>query len=186
MRNLMLDQMPKDLRGVRVLDAGCGTGTMSVELAKRGADVVAVDISPALVDIAKKRMPVELAGQITWIAGDMLEATNGTFDHAMAMDSMIYYSAPDIAAILGKANARVSGKFVFTLPPRTPALMAMFWVGKLFPRADRSPVMIPQATADVASALSKAGIAGQLVEIERVKSGFYISNALVFEGGTFG
>jgi len=114
----------------------------------------------------------------------MLDATDGMFDHVVAMDSMIYYTAPDIAAVLGKASPRVNGKFVFTLPPRTPALMAMWRVGKLFPRADRSPTMIPQTTAGVANALREAGIKGRLSEIERVKSGFYISNALVFEGSS--
>ena len=182
MRALMLAQLPEDLRGARILDAGCGTGAMAVELAARGADVVAVDISPALVEIAEKRMPANLLGQITWVAGDMLEATSGGFDHALAMDSMIYYTAPDIAELLGKASARIDGKFVFTLPPRTPALMAMWRIGKLFPRADRSPTMIPQTTAGVASALRNAGVQGDLREIERIKSGFYISSALVFEG----
>ena len=184
MRTLMLAQLPGDLRGARILDAGCGTGAMAVELAQRGADVVAVDISPALVEIGAKRMPANLPGQITWVAGDMLEATDGDFDHAVAMDSMIYYTAPDIAALLGRASARVSGKFVFTLPPRTPALMAMWRVGKFFPRADRSPVMIPQSTAGVAQALRDASVKGRLREVEQVKSGFYFSNALVFEGDT--
>jgi magnesium-protoporphyrin O-methyltransferase len=183
MRNVMLAQLPEDLRGARILDAGCGTGAMAVELAQRGANVVAVDISPALVEIGAKRMPDNLPGQITWVAGDMLEATDGDFDHALAMDSMIYYSAPDIAALLGRASKRVSGKFIFTLPPRTPALMAMWRVGKLFPRADRSPVMIPQSTAGVANALRTAGVQGRLREVDRIKSGFYFSSALVFEGG---
>ena len=183
MRALMLAQLPGDLRGARVLDAGCGTGAMAVELARRGADVVAVDISPALVGIAQERMPKDLQGRITWVAGDMLDATEGGFDHAVAMDSLIYYTAPDIADLLGRAAPRVTGRFVFTLPPRTPLLMAMWRMGKLFPRADRSPVMIPQSTARVADALRKAGVKGHLREVERVTSGFYIANALVFEGG---
>ncbi|PUB17426.1 magnesium protoporphyrin IX methyltransferase [Yoonia sediminilitoris] len=183
MREMMLRQLPDDLRGARILDAGCGTGAMSVELAKRGAEVVGVDISPALIEIAQKRMPANLDQHITFVSGDMLEATKGGFDHALAMDSLIYYNAPDIAELLGRAARRVNGKFIFTLPPRTPALMAMFRVGKLFPRADRSPVMIPQSAATVANELRKAGVAGRLREIDRVKSGFYFSSALVFEGG---
>ena len=183
MRALMLAQLPTDLRGARVLDAGCGTGAMAVELAQRGAEVVAVDISPALVDIAELRMPPELAPQITWVKGDMLDQTNGRFDHALAMDSMIYYSAADIAGLLDKAAQRVNGKFVFTVAPRTPALMAMWRIGKLFPRADRSPVMIPQTTAAIAQALRKTGVKGRLAEADQIKSGFYISKALVFEGG---
>ena len=183
MRALMLAQLPADLRGARILDAGCGTGAMAVELAQRGAEVVAVDISPALVEIAEKRMPTGLPGRITWVAGDMLDQTDGRFDHALAMDSMIYYSAADIAGLLGKAAPRVGGKFIFTVAPRTPALMAMWRVGKLFPRADRSPVMIPQTTAAIAQALRDSGTGGRLAEVDQVKSGFYISKALVFEGG---
>ncbi|MEL6296919.1 MAG: magnesium protoporphyrin IX methyltransferase, partial [Pseudomonadota bacterium] len=40
MRNLMLSRLPDDLRGARVLDAGCGPGMATIELAKRGAQVV--------------------------------------------------------------------------------------------------------------------------------------------------
>ena len=36
MRALMLSRLPEDLRGARVLDAGCGTGAMAAELAARG------------------------------------------------------------------------------------------------------------------------------------------------------
>ncbi len=53
MRAAMLAELPADLRGARVLDAGCGTGTMAVELAQKGAEVVAVDISPSLIAIAR-------------------------------------------------------------------------------------------------------------------------------------
>ena len=108
MRALMLSQLPEDLRGARILDAGCGTGAMAVELAKRGADeVVAVDISPELIKIAQSRAPKELNDRVTWVAGDMLEATHGGFDAMMAMDSLIYYGSADVARLLGRAARRV-------------------------------------------------------------------------------
>ena len=177
MRALMLAQLPTDLRGARVLDAGCGTGTMAVELAARGADVVAADISPALIDIARRRAPEGAA--IRWHAGDMLDDSLGSFDHILAMDSMIYYSAADIAGLLTRARPRLSGRFVFTVAPRTPLLMAMWRMGKLFPRSDRSPVMIPHRAATIRRALTQ----GRLTEVGTVRSGFYISQALVFDGG---
>lgn len=183
MRGVMLAQLPEDLRGARILDAGCGTGAAAVELARRGAEVVAVDISPKLVGIAQERCPREVQDRISWVAGDMLDAVQGNFDHAFAMDSLIYYSTPDIAALLGKMSRRVPGRVVFSLPPRTPLLMAMFRVGKLFPRADRSPQMVPQTTAGLANALRIGGVQGRLKEIERINAGFYISTALAFEGG---
>ncbi len=49
MRAQLLSWLPADLSGRRVLDAGCGTGAFAVELARRGADVVAIDLSPTLV-----------------------------------------------------------------------------------------------------------------------------------------
>jgi magnesium-protoporphyrin O-methyltransferase len=53
MRNILLGWLPEDLRGVRILDAGCGTGAFSVEAARRGARVVAIDLSPTLVALAR-------------------------------------------------------------------------------------------------------------------------------------
>jgi len=110
----------------------------------------------------------------------MLDPALGRFDAVVAMDSMIYYSASDVAGLLARAAPRLAGKFVFTLAPRTPALMAMWRLGKLFPRADRSPTMIPHRAADIVAALNGNG---KLTEAGRVNSGFYISQALVWQGG---
>ena len=91
------------------------------------------------------------------------------------MDSLIYYSEPRrlLAALDGLAG-RTRASVVFTVAPRTPLLMAMWRVGKLFPRADRSPTMVPQSAARLARGLD----AGTLSPVTRVSSGFYISQAL--------
>lgn len=182
MRAVMLGQLPDDLTGLRVLDAGCGTGAKAVALAERGAEVVAVDIAPEIIKIAKARCPDHLRGRITYLAGDMMDPELGSFDHAVAMDSMIYYDDATLVSLLKANERRIRGKFVFTLAPRTPILMAMFRVGKLFPRADRSPVMVPQNTSKLANDLRIAGVQGRLAEVERVTSGFYISQCLRFGG----
>ena len=54
MRDVLINQLPSDLKGARILDAGCGTGALAFELATRGADVIGVEISPQLIEIAKK------------------------------------------------------------------------------------------------------------------------------------
>jgi len=45
-----------DVRGLRVLDAGCGAGVHAAELVRRGAEVTGVDLSGALLDIARERL----------------------------------------------------------------------------------------------------------------------------------
>jgi magnesium-protoporphyrin O-methyltransferase len=177
MRARMLARLPADLQGARVLDAGCGAGQMTAELAARGADVVAVDISPSLVAIARTRLDPALAPRVRFLAGDMLNADLGRFDYAMAMDSLIYYGDADIRAAITGLGARCDRALVFTVAPRTPLLMTMWYAGKIFPRSDRSPVMVPHAPAQLAQGVADCG---RLEDLGRTASGFYISHALEY------
>lgn len=175
MRAMMMARLPDDLTGARVLDAGCGTGLMTAELAARGAQVVAVDISPQLIKIAAERLDPALASRVRFAAGDMTDAAHGQFDFVMAMDSLIYYRPEDIAGILTRLGARTKEAVVFTVAPKTPFLMAFFTLGKAFPRADRSPTMIPQGFSRLQS-LTGPG----LDRVGRVARGFYISECLEY------
>ena len=174
MRALMLSRLPTDLHGVRVLDAGCGAGQMTAELAARGADVVAVDISPALVAIAQARLPQSAAHRVTFASGDMT-ADHGRFDYVVAMDSLIYYGTKDITAALHRLGARTDQAVVFTVAPKTAFLMAFWTLGKAFPRADRSPIMVPHAYATLNRATGD-----RVAKIDRVSGGFYISECLEY------
>jgi magnesium-protoporphyrin O-methyltransferase len=178
MRTQILTRLPSDLHGARILDAGCGAGQMTAELAARGATVVAADISPSLIDIARQRLPIDLAGRVHFHTGDMLDDTLGDFDHVVAMDSLIYYAQDDLATALARLGRRSSGGIVFTVAPRTPLLMAMWRIGQLFPRSDRSPTMVPHTHADLSRALAFTGIDATLLPLDRISSGFYISQAL--------
>ncbi|SLN58153.1 Magnesium-protoporphyrin O-methyltransferase [Roseivivax jejudonensis] len=175
MRARMLAALPADLTGRRVLDAGCGAGQMTRALAERGAEVTAIDLSPALVSIARERLPADLGTRVTFLAGDMTEAHLGEFDHVLAMDSLIYYAAGDIRSVLGALSARTRDSIVFTVAPRTPLLMTMWQAGRLFPRSDRSPVMVPHGPARLSGAIADLGA---VRDLGRVSSGFYISHAL--------
>ncbi len=65
MRAAMLSMLPDNLEGWRILDAGCGAGVMSVELARRGADVIGVDLSPGIISYATAHLPrIEGQGRI--------------------------------------------------------------------------------------------------------------------------
>ncbi|MFA8386082.1 MAG: magnesium protoporphyrin IX methyltransferase [Pelagibaca sp.] len=177
MRGKLLSSLPADLTSLRVLDAGCGAGQMTQELAMRGADVVAVDISPTLVKIAQDRLPEHLKHKVRFASGDMLSADHGGFDHVIAMDSLIYYTETDIRGALAKLGERTRGTIAFTVAPRTPLLMTMWYAGKAFPRSDRSPIMIPHEPRQLGKTVSDIG---QISDLGRVNSGFYISQALEF------
>jgi magnesium-protoporphyrin O-methyltransferase len=177
MRGVLLDWMPADLTGLRILDAGCGTGALAVEAARRGANVVAIDVSASLVDIARERAPTDLAGSIDWRAGDMMSPDLGDFDHIVAMDSLIHYPTDDIVAGLAALSKRTRGSIVFTVTPRTPALMLMLTMGKLFPSSDRAPAIVPAKLDALAARLS--ALPGVSVgRTRRVQGGFYTSQAL--------
>ena len=144
MRQTLLSWLPQDLRGARLLDAGCGTGALSIDAARRGADVVAVDISPTLIQIASGRLPVDISGrEIRFVAGDMLDPTLGKFDFVVAMDSVIHYHPTDVVRIFAGLATRTLQSLLVTFAPRTPALTLMHTVGRAFPRENRAPAIEP-------------------------------------------
>jgi magnesium-protoporphyrin O-methyltransferase len=179
MRATLMNWLPEDLSGARLLDAGCGTGLLSVEAARRGAHVVAVDLSPTLIGVAKERMPADVAEKIEFHSGDMLDSRHGTFDFCVAMDSLIHYAAKDLVNVLAGLAERTTSKVVFTFAPKTLALSVMHTAGKLFPRSDRSPAIEP---------ISESKLTRLIAEDERlarwrqgrslrIVNGFYTSHA---------
>jgi magnesium-protoporphyrin O-methyltransferase len=179
MRATLLSYLPHDLRGARVLDAGCGTGAFAAELARRGAEVVAVDLSPQLIDIARDRVPADVRRLIRFEAGDMLDARLGSFDHIVAMDSLIHYSLQDMVSIVGELAARCHVSMAFTYAPRTRALAAMHFAGRLFPRSNRAPAIEPVSTEALTEAIRSAKplACWRTGRDRRIASGFYISQA---------
>ena len=175
MRAKLLSQLPNNLDGSRVLDAGCGVGQVSQALAEQGAKVTAIDISPSLIEIAQRRIPSSLHNQIEFVAGDMNNTALGSFDYVLAMDSLIYYSQRDLTQVLDNLLRRTSQDVIFTVAPKTPLLMMMWYAGKLAPRGDKSPPMVPHSPNVLARAL---GAETLLSDLGRVTSGFYISHAL--------
>lgn len=180
MRNTLLSWLPDNLEGCRVLDAGCGTGAVAVELATRGAKVLAVDLSATLIEIARERLPSDIGkGHIDFEVGDMAALATGEFDHVLAMDSLIHYDVADGIEVLNSLASRVSKSMVFTHAPSTLLLEIMHATGKLFPRGDRAPAIQPVSPKKLDRMIQtqEALSAWQRGRVSRVNSGFYISQA---------
>jgi SAM-dependent methyltransferase len=76
--------------GMRVLDVGCGTGRMAAAFAARGAEVTALDFSPAMLTRLREALPAGLAGRVRPVEADWEEVDlaardwKGAFDLALA------------------------------------------------------------------------------------------------------
>lgn len=108
--------------GGRVLEIGCGTGFTSLELARNGLDVTAVDLSPYSIAVAKRTLKnarrLKNFGSLAYRAGDALEIEFPKEQY----DSVVFFSSlhhmPDIGKILTKAHrALKSGGYLIACEP---------------------------------------------------------------------
>ncbi len=182
MRETLLGWLPEDLSGCTLLDAGCGTGALSIEAARRGAQVVGIDVAASLVEVARRRSAdVPMKGSVEFRVGDMLADAPDEFDFAVAMDSLIHYEADDVIKAATELTRRARHCVAFTSAPWTPLLAAMHFTGRLLPhRAHRAPAIVPLRTerlmADIDAAVGASGWSA--TKTARVTSGFYISQAI--------
>jgi SAM-dependent methyltransferase len=85
-----------------VLDAGCGTGRVGRELARRGIDVVGVDIDPEMLHTARDKAP-----QLDWRLGDLATIDLGrTFDCAVMAGNVMIFVTPGTEAAVVANMAR--------------------------------------------------------------------------------
>jgi SAM-dependent methyltransferase len=74
--------------GGRVLDAGCGTGRVAVELARRGYQVTGVDNDPSMLEVARR------SDQVRWVDADLAGLDLGErFDLVVAAGNVVVFLA---------------------------------------------------------------------------------------------
>jgi 2-polyprenyl-3-methyl-5-hydroxy-6-metoxy-1,4-benzoquinol methylase len=85
-----------------VLDAGCGTGRVAIELAARGIDVVGVDLDPAMIGHARMKAP-----DLRWIEDDLATVDVGRqFDVVVMAGNVMIFVAPqtEVAVVANLAR----------------------------------------------------------------------------------
>ena len=90
--------------GMRVLELGCGSGNYTDLYVKSGADIVAIDLSPELLAIAKKRLPhvrfeIADAETLDGISDNSIDCVIGNavlhhFDVPLALKAMLRVLRP--------------------------------------------------------------------------------------------
>ncbi len=91
----------------RILDAGCGTGRVAIELARRGFPVTGVDADPAMLATAREKAP-----ELPWVQAD-LASLDGLLDEVfevvvLAGNVMIFLTPGTEDRALGQLAARLA------------------------------------------------------------------------------
>jgi SAM-dependent methyltransferase len=87
--------------GVRsVLDAGCGTGRVAIELAHRGLDVVGLDADPGMLAAARGKAP-----ELEWIQADLSDFALSEADGRHRFDAVVMAGNVMIFVVPGTEGA---------------------------------------------------------------------------------
>lgn len=88
----LVETLLRESGGTRVLDAGCGTGRVAIELADRGYSVVGVDVDPAMLSAARRKRP-----ELPWVEADLTDlgqVVDGEFDLALLAGNVLIFVRP--------------------------------------------------------------------------------------------
>ncbi|MET0994873.1 MAG: class I SAM-dependent methyltransferase [Mycobacterium sp.] len=121
----LIEALLRESGGTRVLDAGCGTGRVAVELAARGFSMVGVDVDSGMLTAARAKSP-----GVEWIEADLSEVRghlDGEFDLVMLAGNVMILLEPgsegrvvhELSACLAPGALLVAG---FAVRPHRLAL----------------------------------------------------------------
>lgn len=176
----------KETEGVRVVDAGCGTGLLSVPLAMNGAEVYASDISAAMVEEAQNRylqaiqkQPLKSTYPEPKFEVADLESVQGKYDVVICLDVMIHYPQSKVDEMIQHLASLAEKKLLISFAPKTLQYVVLKRIGELFPGPSKATRAYLHAEADVEAALNRAGF--KVTNREMTSTQFYFSRLLQCE-----
>lgn len=147
------------VRGERLLDVGCGPGTVSAAAAARGARVTAVDTEQSMVDVVRRRLPdaAVLLGALP-----RLPLADATADVATANFVINHVGDPRAALAELRRVLRPGGRIGVTIWPQPPTPLHQLWsrVAEAAQLASNPARLAPDKDFD----RDPAGLAGLLTE----------------------
>lgn len=86
----LVETLLREHDGTRVLDAGCGTGRVAIELARRGFEVTGVDADAAMLTRAEAKAP-----ELRWVHADLADPlADGEYDVVVLAGNVMIFVAP--------------------------------------------------------------------------------------------
>lgn len=169
-----LAQLPAPSDQPKALDAGCGTGLFSLEIARRGYQVTAADLAPQMAHAtAAAAAQAGLGEQIHCQVAD-LETLSGRYDLVACFDVLIHYPPEPFVTMLSHLAGLSKSILFFTYAPYSPFLAAFHRVGGYFPQSQRRTTINMIRDQLVQQTLADCGM--KLCFSRHVGVGFYHTN----------
>ncbi|CAN1317951.1 Magnesium protoporphyrin IX methyltransferase, chloroplastic [Linum perenne] len=172
-KTMVMLQEEGSLRGVTVCDAGCGTGLLSIPLAKEGAIVYSSDISAAMVAEAEKQAKEQLLGQTQSSKTENgneeevvimpkfevkdLESLQGKYNTVICLDVLIHYPQNKADGMISHLASLAESRLILSFAPKTFYYDLLKRIGELFPGPSKATRAYLHSEADVERALNKVG-----------------------------
>lgn len=150
----------------RVLELGCGTGSTALELAPLVSEIVATDISGAMLDKARDKAADQGVDTVTFAQADAQHAPNGPFDVVMAFNLLHLVEDLDGTLAAIAERTRPGGLFIsktFCMPQRWNWItLLVHTVLPVMQLIGKAPYLARLSAADLDRAILAAGF--ELIE----------------------
>ncbi|EFJ28445.1 hypothetical protein SELMODRAFT_93906 [Selaginella moellendorffii] len=149
------------IQGLSFCDAGCGTGSLAIPLALRGATVFASDISSSMVAEAERRAREALksdpALQLPKFSAQDLESLSGKYHTVACLDVLIHYPQDKADGMIRHLASLAESRLIISFAPKTWYYSLLKRIGELFPGPSKATRAYLHAEEDVEAALRAAG-----------------------------
>ena len=166
-------------RGERVLDIGCGNGQFARKMASLGADVVAVDAAPRMIENVRRRTPpdAECEGRVRYEVVDasdekaMLKLGESSFDAAVSTMMLM-----DMASILPVAKVarrllKPTGRMVFSV--MHPCFNSTEGFTQIFEREEQEGEIIERLSVRITRYIEPHSHKGQAINGQPVAQNYF-------------